>query len=188
MSRSALAPTFFDHDAVTVARALIGVEVLIDGVGGPIVEAEAYDASDPASHSFRGPTARNAVLFGQPAHVYIYRIYGLHWCMNFVCAPVSAVLIRAIEPRHGLDRMAERRGTGDPRLLCSGPGKLCQALAVDHSFDGAPVDAPPFELRPADAPRKVAVGPRIGITKAVDTPWRFGEAGSRFLSKPFPPQ
>jgi len=179
--------TFFERDAVTVARALIGVEVLVDGVGGPIVETEAYDASDPASHSFRGPTARNAVLFGPAGHAYIYRIYGLHWCMNFVCSPVSAVLIRAIEPRHGLDVMAPRRGTGNLRLLCSGPGRLCQALGVDHGLDGAPIDAPPFDLRAADAPRSVAVGPRIGISKAVDTPWRFGEAGSRFLSKPFAP-
>lgn len=177
--------TFFERDAVTVARDLIGVEVLIDGGGGPIVETEAYDVRDPASHSFGGPTRRNAVLFGPPGHAYIYRIYGLHWCMNFVCAPISAVLIRAIEPRQGLAAMALRRGTGDPRQLCSGPGKLCQALAVDRALDGAPLDAPPFELRPADAPRAVAVGPRIGITRAVDTPWRFGEANSRFLSKPF---
>jgi len=182
-----LTRTFFERDAVTVARALIGVEVLVDGVGGPIVETEAYDAGDPASHSFRGPTARNAVLFGPPGHAYIYRIYGLHWCMNFVCSPVSAVLIRAIEPRHGIEQMVERRGTGDIRLLCSGPGRLCQALAVDNSLDGAPLDTPPLELRAADAPRTVAVGVRIGISKAVDTPWRFGEAGSRFLSKPFAP-
>ena len=179
--------TFFERDAVTVARALIGVEVLVDGVGGPIVETEAYDAGDPASHSFRGPTARNAVLFGPHGHAYIYRIYGLHWCMNFVCSPVSAVLIRAIEPRHGIEQMVERRGTGDIRLLCSGPGRLCQALAVDNSLDGAPLDTPPLELRAADAPRTLAVGVRIGISKAVDTPWRFGEAGSRFLSKPFAP-
>lgn len=177
--------TFFERDAVTVARALIGVEVLVDGVGGAIVETEAYDVSDPASHSFNGPTARNAVLFGPPGHAYIYRIYGLHWCMNFVCSPVSAVLIRAIEPRHGLDEMAARRGIADPRLLCSGPGRLCQALAVDRRLDGARLDATPFELHAADAPRSVAVGPRIGISKAVDTPWRFGEAGSRFLSMPF---
>ena len=177
--------TFFERDAATVARALIGVEVLIDGVGGPIVETEAYDVNEPASHGFGGPTKRNAVLFGPPGHAYIYRIYGLHWCMNFVCSPVSAVLIRAIEPRHGLDVMAQRRGTGDPRLLCSGPGRLCQALAVDRGLDGAPLDAPPFELRPPDAPRPVTVGVRIGISKAVDVPWRFGEAGSRFLSKPF---
>ncbi|NYT40837.1 DNA-3-methyladenine glycosylase [Sphingomonas sp. R-74633] len=181
-----LDPAFFDRDAVTVARDLIGVEVLIDGAGGPIVETEAYDVNDPASHSFGGPTQRNAVLFGPPGHTYIYRIYGLHWCMNFVCSPISAVLIRAIEPRHGLAVMAQRRGTGDARMLCSGPGKLCQALGVDRTLDGLSLDAPPIELRPVDGPRTVAVGPRIGISKAVDTPWRFGEAGSRYLSKPFP--
>jgi len=179
---------FFERDAVTVARALIGVDLLIDGIGGVIVEVEAYDANDPAAHSFRGPTQSNAVLFGPAGHAHIYRIYGLHWCLNFVCSPVSAVLIRAIEPRHGLDLMAQRRGTDDPRLLCSGPGKLCQALGVDRTLDGAPLGAPPFALHAADAPRTIQVGKRIGITKGVDTPWRFGAAGSRFLSRPFEPQ
>lgn len=180
---------FFERDAVTVARALIGVDLTIDGVGGAIVETEAYDANDPAAHSFRGPTRSNAVLFGPAGHAHIYRIYGLHWCLNFVCGGVAdAVLIRAIEPRNGLDVMAQRRGTDNPRLLCSGPGKLCQALGVDHTLDGTPLDAPPFALHAADAPHTIRVGKRIGITKGIDTPWRFGAAESRFLSHPFDPQ
>ncbi len=180
----AIAPAFFARDAVGVARALIGVGVYVDGVGGIIVETEAYDKTDPASHAFRGPTARNASMFGPHAHAYVYRSYGLHWCMNFVCLPGSGVLIRAIEPRVGLDAMMARRGVSEPRLLCSGPGRLCQALGVDRSFDGLPLDAPPFALVESDAPAVVTSGPRIGITRGVETPWRFGVRGSRFLSKP----
>lgn len=180
-----LDPGFFERDAVTVARALIGVELLIDGVGGAIVETEAYDVNDPAAHSFRGPTRSNAVLFGPAGKAYVYRIYGLHWCLNFVCGPISAVLIRALEPRQGLDAMAERRGTDNPRQLCSGPGRLCQALGVDRSLNGASLEAAPFALHAADGPRSILVGTRIGLTKAADTPWRFGESGSRFLSQPF---
>ena len=183
-----LAADFFARDAVTVAKALIGVRLLVDGIGGTIVETEAYDRDDPASHSFAGPTKRNAVMFGPSGHAYVYRIYGAHWCLNAVCdgEPRGAVLIRALEPTDGLLEMAERRGTSDARLLCSGPGKLCQALAVTNALDGARYDQPPFALFAAESASNLAIGPRIGLTKAVDTPWRFGAAGSRFLSRPFP--
>jgi len=182
-----LGEDFFARDAVTVARALIGVRLLLDGVGGIVVETEAYDREDPASHSFNGQTKRNAVMFGPPGRAYVYRIYGAHWCMNAVCGgqPRGAVLIRALEPTDGLALMAERRGTRDPRLLCSGPGKLCQALGVTGACGGARLDEPPFALF-EDRALDLAVGPRIGLSKAVDTPWRFGAAGSRFLSRPFP--
>jgi DNA-3-methyladenine glycosylase len=179
---------FFVRDAVTVAKALIGVRLLVDGVGGAIVETEAYDQEDPASHAFNGQTKRNAVMFGPPGRAYVYRIYGAHWCLNAVCGgePRGAVLIRALEPTDGLAVMAERRGTADPRLLCSGPGKLCQALAVTGAHDGARLDEPPFALFAAAGALDLATGPRIGLSKAVETPWRFGAAGSPFLSRPFP--
>jgi DNA-3-methyladenine glycosylase len=183
-----LSVDFFARDAVTVARALIGVRLLADGVGGIVVETEAYDSDDPASHAFNGQTKRNAVMFGPPGRAYVYRIYGAHWCLNAVCGgrPRGAVLIRALEPTDGLALMAERRGTDDARLLCSGPGKLCQALGVTGAHDGALLDQPPFALFAADGPLDLAVGARIGLTKAVDTPWRFGAAGSPYLSRPFP--
>jgi len=166
---------------------MIGWTITMDGVGGRIVETEAYHFIDPASHSFSGPTARNAVMFGPPGVIYVYRSYGIHWCMNLVCgeAPGSAVLLRAIEPTQGLDLMIARRGADDPRLLCSGPGRLCQAMGVTHAQNGLKATQPPFELTPGPA-GAIAIGPRIGITKAIDVPWRFGERGSRFLSRPFP--
>ena len=179
-----LDPDFFARDAAAVAADLIGVRLLLDGVGGVIVETEAYDQDDPASHSFGGPTKRNAAMFGPPGRAYVYRIYGAHWCLNMVCAPVGGVLIRALEPTDGLGLMTERRGTADRRLLCSGPGRLCQALAITGAHDHLPLDQPPFDLQAGERPVVVA-GPRIGLSKAVDTPWRFGAAGSRFLSHPF---
>ena len=171
-----------------VARELIGVTLLLDGVGGVIIETEAYDRADPASHSFAGPTKRNGPMFGPPGHAYVYRSYGMHWCLNFVCSPDghgAGVLLRALAPIEGLAHMHERRGLQEQRLLCAGPGRLCQALAVSDRHNGLSIAAPPFELRPATVAVEVVVGPRVGISKAVDVPWRFGLAGSRLLSKPF---
>ena len=184
-------PGFFDEPAETVARALIGVEMKVDGVGGMIVETEAYDAQDPASHSFGGVTRRNAPMFGPPGRAYIYRIYGLHWCFNIVCdraQPGSAVLIRALEPRAGLDQMRARRGVQAEAALCSGPAKLCEALEIDQALNGADLRAPPFKFAPSSISAGVVEGARIGITKGADTPWRFGVAGSAFLNRPFGPR
>ncbi len=175
---------YFDRDVVAVARDLIGATLLVDGIGGIVVETEAYAPDDPASHSVRGPTPRNAAMFGPAGHAYVYRSYGIHWCFNLVCRPGSAVLIRAIEPAHGLATMIARRGLADPRLLCAGPGRLCQALAIDRTLDHAPLDRAPFAIHPAPATPPIQAGPRIGITRAIDTPWRFCAMGSRFLSKP----
>ncbi len=181
-------PIDFTQDSALVAPHLIGAIVTLDGVGGRIVEVEAYDREDPASHSFSGPTARNAAMFGPPGRVYVYRSYGIHWCFNMVCREEghgAGVLIRAIEPLHGIEAMRERRGVHDVRLLCSGPGRVCQALGITHGHTGMPVDAPPFLLEWPAEPVEVVHGPRIGISKAVDVPWRFGLAGSRFVSRPF---
>jgi DNA-3-methyladenine glycosylase len=177
---------FLDREAAIVAPELLGAKLLVDGVGGRIVEVEAYHPNDPASHSFRGPTPRNGAMFAGPGRVYVYRSYGIHWCINFVCADASAILIRALEPTDGLGEMRERRGLEDIRALCSGPGKLCAALGVTKALDGRMLDAPPFRLTIAKTRAELAVGKRIGITKAPDTPWRFGVAGSPYLSKPFP--
>jgi DNA-3-methyladenine glycosylase len=179
---------FFARSVHEVAPEVVGCTLLVEGVGGPVVEVEAYDQEDPASHGFRGRTERNGSMFGPPAHAYVYRSYGIHWCLNLVCEEegvAAAVLIRALEPTHGFERMRSRRGAKDLRLLCSGPGKLCQALAVNGGHDGLPLDRPPFELLPADSPVEVLCGPRVGIARAVDVPWRYGLAGSPFLSRGF---
>lgn len=181
---------YFHRDAVEVARDLVGATLLVDGVGGVIVETEAYTRDDPASHSFKGPTARNASMFGPAGRAYVYRSYGLHWCLNFVCGKSrtgGAVLVRALEPTKGLDLMRKRRGMEDGRLLCSGPGRLSQALGVEARHDGMPLDQPPFELHKGRAAVDVGAGPRIGISRAADQPWRFGLAGSPFLSRRLPP-
>jgi DNA-3-methyladenine glycosylase len=183
-----LANIDFSAPSHVVARQLVGVTVLVDGVGGRIVGTEAYDAEDPASHTYGGRTDRNFAMFGPPAHAYVYRSYGIHWCLNFVCREEghgAGVLIRALEPLAGLDAMRERRGSADEWMLCSGPGKLCQALGVTRALNARPLDAAPFELLPAPPGIDVVEGPRIGISKAVDVPWRFGQAGSRWVSKPF---
>ena len=183
-----LARHFFARSVHDVAPDLIGATFLVDGVGGPIVEVEAYHHTDPAAHSYRGPNARNAVMFGPPGHAYVYRSYGIHWCINFVCeaeGSASAVLIRALMPAVGLAAMRRRRGVRDERLLCSGPGRLCKALAITDAHNGAALDKPPFTLLARTEPVEIAAGPRIGISKAIDLPWRYGWAGSRFLSRPF---
>ena len=188
MTARALDRSFFNRSVHGVAPDLIGATLLVDGVGGRIVEVEAYHHTDPAAHSFRGPTARNAVMFGPPGFAYVYRSYGIHWCLNFVCereGSASAVLIRALEPLEGVAKMRRRRGVSDERLLCAGPGRLCEALAVTARHNGLALDAPPFALIARERKPEIAVGVRIGITKAAELPWRYGLKGSRFLSKPF---
>jgi DNA-3-methyladenine glycosylase len=189
MTKSPLIPrNFFDRSVHAVAPELIGATFLFGGVGGIVVEVEAYHHTDPAAHSYVGRTARNAVMFGPPGHAYVYRSYGVHWCVNFVCeaeGSASAVLLRALAPTAGIAIMRERRGVANERLLCSGPGRLCQALAITDAHNGWPLDRPPFALRAAAEPPEIAAGPRIGITKAADRPWRYGLKGSPFLSRPF---
>lgn len=178
----------FAADAATVARTLIGTMLLVDGVGGIVVETEAYDHTDPASHSFAGPTARNAAMFGPVGHAYVYRCYSLHWCLNLVCDAErlgSAVLIRAIAPTAGIETMRVRRGLQDRRLLCAGPGRLAQALGVTGRLDGRALDAPPFMILPRVGAVEIAAGPRIGSRRGTATPWRFGLAGSPYLSRRF---
>ena len=178
--------TFFQRSAPDVARDLIGVTLLVGGVGGIIVETEAYDRDDPASHSFRGRGVRNASMFEPAGCAYVYRSYGIHWCLNAVCGgePAgSAVLIRALEPAVGIDIMCERRKTSDVRQLCRGPGRLCQALDITGALDGTALDKPPFLLLDRSGPASVSIGPRIGITKGVHTLWRFAMSGSLFLSR-----
>ena len=186
-----LTRSFFNRSVHDVAPDLIGATLLFHGVGGRLVEVEAYHHTEPAAHSFHGPTERNAVMFGPPGYAYVYRSYGIHWCLNFVCEPkgsAAAVLIRALEPTAGLGVMRRRRGTSVERLLCSGPGRLTEAVGITNRHNGFALDAPPFELFARQGDVEVVSGPRIGITKAVDLPWRYGEKGSRFLSKPFRPE
>ena len=178
----------FARSVHEVAPELVGSTLLVNGVGGRIVEVEAYDAEDPASHGFGGKTARNRAMFGPPGHAYVYRSYGIHWCLNLVCGREGvpeAALVRALEPTHGLERMRARRGLEDERLLCAGPGRLCQALGITAAHDGLALDIAPFALLAAEEPATVARGPRVGITRAADLPWRYGLAGSRFVSRRF---
>jgi DNA-3-methyladenine glycosylase len=186
---TALKRDFFERSVHDVAPELIGATLRVDGVGGIVVEVEAYDHEDPAAHGFRGQTARNASMFGPAGHAYVYRAYGVHWCLNFVCEGVgvaNAVLIRALEPVDGIDTMRARRGVPNDRLLCAGPGRLCQALGITREHDGLPLDEPPFELLARETESELVRGPRVGITKAAERPWRYGLAGSRFLSRSFP--
>jgi DNA-3-methyladenine glycosylase len=186
-----LGPDFFARSVHDVAPDLVGATLLVEGVGGTIVEVEAYDHEDPAAHGYGGRTVRNASMFGPPGRAYVYRSYGVHWCLNFVCEAegmASAVLIRALEPTEGLDVMRARRGLDEPRLLCSGPGRLCQALGITDEHDGLPLDTPPFRLHARAQEVELASGPRIGITQAADRPWRYGLAGSKFLSRSLRPR
>jgi DNA-3-methyladenine glycosylase len=179
---------FFGRSVHEVAPDLIGATLLVNGVGGIIVELEAYHHTEPAAHSYRGPTPRNLVMFGPPGFAYVYRSYGIHWCINFVCeqeGSASAVLIRALQPTHGLASMRRRRRLHDERSLCSGPGKLTEALGITDKHNGLVLDAAPMALHARIGKVEVATGLRIGITKAVELPWRYGLKGSRFLSKPF---
>jgi len=181
--------SFFDRSVHEVAPDLIGATLLVNGAGGLIVEVEAYHHTDPAAHSFRGPTPRNTVMFGPAGFSYVYRSYGIHWCLNFVCereGSASAVLIRGLEPTHGIAAMRRRRGLHDERSLCSGPGKLTEALGITIAHSELPLDRPPFALHARTSRADILSGVRIGITKAVELPWRYGLKGSKFLSKPFP--
>ena len=179
---------FFARSVHEVAPDLIGVTLLVNGVGGVIVEVEAYHHTEPAAHSFRGPTPRNLVMFGPPGFAYVYRSYGIHWCVNFVCeqpGSASAVLIRALQPTHRIAAMRRRRRLHDERSLCSGPGKLTEALGITQAHNGLPLDAPPIGLYARANKPEIVAGVRIGLTKAVELPWRYGLKGSKFLSKPF---
>lgn len=177
---------FFKADAVQIASVLLGWSFRVGSVGGIIVETEAYTHADPASHSFCGATPHNAAMFGRPGQSYVYRSYGIHWCMNIVCADASAVLIRALEPKFGVFEMQRRRGKVELTALCSGPGKLAQALHITGDLNGLPIDESPFSLVPGAEKSSVVSTPRIGISKAKELPWRFILTHSRFLSRPVP--
>ena len=182
---------FYDRPALRLARDLLGrILVREDGdrvLAGRIVETEAYRPDDPASHSFRGPTPRNATMFGPPGHLYVYRSMGIHHCMNVVGRSGSAALIRALEPLEGLEEMARRRGLDEPRVLCAGPGRACQALGIDLSWDGHDLTlGEGVWLLAGERSTRAVRLPRIGISTAVEKPWRFVEAGTRFASRPPP--
>jgi DNA-3-methyladenine glycosylase len=180
---------FFARSVHEVAPDLIGATLLVDGVGGRIVELEAYDQQDPASHGYLGRTARNAAMFGPSGHAYVYRSYGIHWCLNLVCGGEGvpeAVLIRALEPTRGVDIQQRRRGVEDVRAFCSGPGKLCQALGITGEHDGLALDVPPFRLEARAVVPEIVTGPRIGITRGTELSWRYMSAGSPYLSRPAP--
>jgi DNA-3-methyladenine glycosylase len=180
---------FFDGDVREVARALVGWTFLVGGVGGVIVETEAYRFDDPASHAFGGRTPRNATMFGPSGHLYVYRSYGIHWCANVVCGAegfASAVLLRALQPTHRVDEMRARRGLDDTHLLAAGPGRLTQALGLTGENDGDDLAAPPYELMKPVQPVDVVASTRIGITRAIERPWRYTLAGSTFVSRPRP--
>lgn len=184
-----LGAKFFSRNVHQVAPELIGASLFVDDVGGIITEVEAYHHTDPAAHSFVGVTERNAVMFGPPGRAYVYQSYGIHWCLNFVCEPEgsgSGILIRALEPVRGFSLMRRRRGLSDEKLLCSGPGRLGQALGITRDkHNGAPLYETPFQIHAREIAPEVITGPRIGISKATDLPWRYGWKGSRFISKPF---
>jgi DNA-3-methyladenine glycosylase len=179
---------FFRRSVHEIAPRLIGAELLVDGVGGRIVELEAYDHTEAASHGYLNRrTARNGSMFLDGGHVYVYRSYGIHWCLNIVCGDAGvadALLIRALEPTRGIEAMRRRRDLDDVRLLCAGPGRLCQALDVTGELDGRAVDEAPFAVTLPRAKQDVVTGTRIGITKAADLPWRYAARGSRFVSRP----
>ncbi len=180
---------FFTQDVRCVARGLIGATFLVDGVGGVVVETEAYAPDDPASHAYRGRTTRNAAMFGPPGRLYVYRSYGIHWCANVVCADEgtgAAVLLRALEPACGIEQMRARRGVDELALLCAGPGRLCQALGIGAGHDGLPLDRSPFELQLGTSTPEIVVGRRVGITRATELPWRYALRSSRFVSRPRP--
>ncbi|HEX6390319.1 MAG TPA: DNA-3-methyladenine glycosylase [Solirubrobacteraceae bacterium] len=189
-SAAPLPPGFFDRPVVDVARELVGCVLRHGDTSGVIVETEAYHESEPACHAYVGVTARTRVLFGPPGQSYVYFSYGMHALFNCVCEPEgvgAAVLIRALEPLDGIEHMRARRGLQAERDLCSGPGKLTQALGITLADNDRPLSGDAITVAAGAAPARLLTGPRIGITKAAELPWRFC-APSRFVSRPWPPQ